>query len=162
MLCQSLMNLTEWCERHVTGRQLISHIKHVQLRLSIGLEIVVKICSLYNKTFFFQWYSISDLNLTDKPEKFNFTVSNSTVCQGSVVTFNCSADANPPVDTYHLLENGVYVRNGSNSLEMWSRNMSTGGVFNYKCIANNSVGTAYSMSVTVTVNGKQQIENYLL
>ena len=35
-------------------------------------------------------------------------------------------------------------------------------VFNYKCIANNSVGTAYSMSVTVTVNGKQQIENYLL
>ena len=77
------------------------------------------------------WCSISDLNLTDKPEKFNFTVSNSTVCQGSVVTFNCSADANPPVDTYHLLENGVYVRNGSNSLEMWSRNMSTGGVFNY-------------------------------
>ena len=56
----------------------------------------------------------------------------------------------------------MYVRNGSNSLEMWSRNMSTGGVFNYKCIANNSVGTAYSMSVTVTVNGKQQIENYLL
>ena len=111
---------------------------------------------------FFQWYSISDLNLTDKPENFNFTVSYSTVCQGSVVTFNCSADANPPVDTYHLLENGVYVRNGSNGLGMWSRNMSTGGVFNYKCIANNSVGTAYSMSVTVTVNGKQQIENYLL
>ena len=108
------------------------------------------------------WRSISDLNLTDKPEKFNFTVSNSSVCQGSVVTFNCSADANPPVDTYHLLENGVYVRNGSNGLGMWSRNMSTGGVFNYKCIANNSVGTAYSMSVTVTVNGKQQIENYLM
>ena len=79
-----------------------------------------------------------------------------------MVTFNCSADANPPVDTYHLLENGVYVRNGSNGLGMWSRNMSTGGVFNYKCIANNSVGTVYSMSVTVTVNGKQQIENYLL
>nr|XP_058945534.1 hemicentin-1-like isoform X2 [Pocillopora verrucosa] len=93
-----------------------------------------------------------------KPEKFNFTVSNSTVCQGSVVTFNCSADANPPVDTYHLLENGVYVRNGSNSLEMWSRNMSTGGVFNYKCIANNSVGTAYSMSVTVTVNVPSSIQ----
>ena len=26
------------------------------------------------------WRSISDLNLTDKPEKVNFTVSNSTVC----------------------------------------------------------------------------------
>ena len=108
------------------------------------------------------WRSISDLNLTDKPEKFNFTVSNSTVCQGSVVTVNCSADGNPPVDTYQLLENGVPVRDSSNSPGMWSRNMSTGGVFNYKCIANNSVGTAYSMSVTVTVNGKQQIENYLM
>ena len=74
-----------------------------------------------------------DLNLTDKPEKFNFTVSQSTVCQGSVVTFNCSADGNPPVDTYQLLENGVPMRNGSSSPGMWSKNMSTGGVFNYKC-----------------------------
>ena len=64
------------------------------------------------------------------------------------------------MDTYRLLENGAPVRNGSNSLEMWSRNMSTGGVFNYKCIAENSVGTVYSMNVTVTVNGKQQIQNY--
>ena len=108
------------------------------------------------------WHSISDLNLTDKPEKFNFTVSNSSVCQGSVVTVNCSADGNPPVDTYQLLENGVPVRDSSNSPGMWSRNMSTGGVFNYKCMANNSAGTAYSMSVTVTVNGGQQIEDCLL
>ena len=106
--------------------------------------------------------SISDLNLTDKPEKFNFTVSNSTVCQGSMVTFNCSADANPPVDTYHLLENGVPVRDSSYSPGMWSRSMSTGGVFNYKCMANNSAGTAYSISVTVTVNGGQQIKDCLL
>ena len=103
-----------------------------------------------------------DLNLTDKPEKFNFTVSQSTVCQGSVVTFNCSADGNPPVDTYQLLENDVPMRNGSSSPGMWSKNMSTGGVFNYKCMANNSVGTAYSMTATVTVHGRQQIENYLL
>ena len=61
------------------------------------------------------------------------------------------------MDTYQLFENGVSVSNSSNSLGMWSRNMSTGGVFNYKCMANNSAGTAYSMSVTVTVNGKQQI-----
>ena len=76
------------------------------------------------------------------------------MCKGSVVTFNCSADGIPPVDTHELLENGVSVRNGSNILGMTSRNMSTPGVFNYKCMARNSAGTAYSMSVTVNVNGK--------
>ena len=79
-----------------------------------------------------------------------------------MVTFNCSADGNPPVDTYQLLENGVPVRDSSSSLAMWSRNISTAGAFDYKCMANNSVGTACSMNVTVTLNGKQQIQNYLL
>ena len=105
------------------------------------------------------WHSISDLNLTDKPEKFNFTVSKSAVCQGFVITFNCLANGFPLVDTYELLENGVSVRNGSHSLGMWSRNMSTGGVFNYKCMAKNPAGTAYSMNVTVTVSGKQILPN---
>ena len=66
------------------------------------------------------------------------------------------------MDTYQLLENGMPVRNGSNILGMWRKNMSTRGVFNYKCIANNSVGTEYSMSETVTVNGKHKIQDYLL
>ena len=79
-----------------------------------------------------------------------------------MVTFNCSADGNPPVDTYQLLENGVPVRESSSSHAMWSRNISTVGVFDYKCMANNSVGTAYSMNLTVSLNGKQQIQNYLL
>ena len=105
---------------------------------------------------------MSDLNLADRPEKFNFTVSKSTVCQGSVVTFNCSADGKPPVDIYQLLENGEPVSNGSNSLGMWSRNMPTGGEFNYTCMANNAAGTAYSMSLTVTVNGKQQIQIFFV
>ena len=76
-----------------------------------------------------------------------------------MVTFNCSANGIPLVDTYELLENGVLVRNGSNSPGMWSRNMSTKGVFNYKCMAKNSVGTAYSMSLNVTVDGKQILPN---
>lgn len=63
---------------------------------------------------------------------------------------------------YQLLENGVPEGNGSNSRGMWSRNMSTAGEFNYTCMANNAVGTAYGMSLTVTVNGKQQLQNYLL
>ena len=79
-----------------------------------------------------------------------------------MATFNCSADGNPPVDTYQLLENGVPVRDSSSSLAMWSRNISTVGAFDYQCMANNSVGKAYSMNVTVTLNGKQQIQNYLL
>ena len=66
------------------------------------------------------------------------------------------------MDTYQLLENGEPVSNGSNSLGMWSRKMPTGGEFNYTCMANNTAGTAYSMSLTVTVNGKQQIQNHLL
>ena len=83
------------------------------------------------------------------------------MCQGSVVTFNCAADGKPPVDRYQLLENGVPVSNDNNSLGTWNRNMSTGGEFDYTCMANNAVGTAYGMSSTVTVNGKQQIQNYL-
>ena len=74
-----------------------------------------------------------------------------------MVSFNCSADGKPPVDTYQLLENDTVVSNGSNSLGMWSRNMSIGGVFIYKCEAKNAAGTASSMSLTVTVNGKQAI-----
>lgn len=65
------------------------------------------------------------------------------------------------MDTYQLLENGVPVGYGSNSRGMWSRNMSTEGEFNYRCMANNAVGTAYGISLTVTVNGKQQLQNYL-
>lgn len=61
------------------------------------------------------------------------------------------------VDTYQLFENDKPVSDSSNSLGMWSRNMSTGGEFNYKCMANSSAGIAYSMSSMVTVNGKQLI-----
>ncbi|XP_022793085.1 hemicentin-2-like isoform X1 [Stylophora pistillata] len=95
-----------------------------------------------------------------KPENFKFTVSKSTVCQGTVVTFNCSADGIPLVDTYQLLENDKPVSDGSNRLGMWTRNMSTGGVFKYKCMANNSAGTAYSMR-TVTVNVSSSIQEIL-
>ena len=61
------------------------------------------------------------------------------------------------MDVYQLLENGVSVSNGSNSLGVWSRNMSTGGEFHYTCMAKNAAGTAYGMSSTVTVNSTQQI-----
>ena len=80
--------------------------------------------------------------------------SETTVCRGTTITFNCSADGNPSVFTYQLYENDVPVNNGSSS-GVWNRPMSTGGVFNYKCVVNNTVGNATSASVAITVNGKQ-------
>ena len=35
----------------------------------------------------------------------------------------------------------------------WSKNFTTGGVFIYKCVANNSLGTGQSESVTISVDG---------
>ena len=51
-------------------------------------------------------------------------------CKEEVISFNCSANANPGVT-----ENK--------------------GVFVFKCVAKNSLGSEYSTSVTVAVNGKQ-------
>jgi len=71
-------------------------------------------------------------------------------CEGETISINCLADAVPSV-TYQLLENGSVV---SGTSGMWSITFSSGGVFIYKCVANNSLGSAESENVTVTVNGK--------
>jgi len=93
--------------------------------------------------------------VADKPENFQFTASEIEVCQDKVINFTCSADGNPAVHTYQLFENDTLVTDGSNSHGMWNRTMSTGGVFTYKCVANNTAGTGQSETVAVTVNGKQ-------
>jgi len=76
----------------------------------------------------------------------------SKACKGETISINCSADAVPDVTSYELLENGSVILGRSG---MWSRTLSRGGVFIYKCVANNSLGSTESESVTVTVNGKQ-------
>ena len=91
----------------------------------------------------------------DKPENFKFVASETGVCQDKVINFTCSADGNPAVDTYQLFENNTLVTDGTNSRGMWNRTMSTGGVFIYKCVANNTAGTGQSETLTVTVNGEQ-------
>ena len=93
----------------------------------------------------------------DKPENFQFAPSDVEVCQGKAVNFSCSADGNPAVDTYQLFENDSLVTDGINSLGVWNRTMSTGGMFIYECKANNTAGTGQSESVSVTVNGEQDI-----
>ena len=76
----------------------------------------------------------------------------SKACKGETISMNCSADAVPYVTSYKLLENGYVILDTSG---MWSRTLTSGGVFVYDCVANNSLGSTESESVTVTVNGKQ-------
>ena len=86
-----------------------------------------------------------------KPENIQLTVNDTNVCQGDVFSIDCSADGNPVVHTYHLFENDTLVSNSSSPI-VWSKTASTGGVFVYRCEANNTVGTANSTR-TITVNG---------
>ena len=74
------------------------------------------------------------------------------ICKGETISINCSADAVPSVTSYELFENDERIMDTSG---MWSRILSSGGVFVYKCVANNSLGSTPSDSVAVTVNGKQ-------
>ena len=76
----------------------------------------------------------------------------SKTCQEETISINCLADAVPSVTSYELFENDSVIMGTSG---MWSRTLSSGGVFLYKCVANNSLGSTESESVTVTVNGKQ-------
>jgi len=86
-----------------------------------------------------------------KPEKLQLVASETTVCLGDVVNFTCSADGKPAVHVYELFENGTLVANSSSPI-VWSKIMSSGGVFIYKCVANNTVGSA-DTTKSVTVNG---------
>ena len=75
-------------------------------------------------------------------------------CTGDVISFNCSANANPGMTSYQLFENETVILNTSAS-GMWTKILESEGTFTYKCVANNSIGSEYSISVTVTVNGKK-------
>ena len=79
---------------------------------------------------------------------------NDKACRGNVVGFNCSAIANPEVTSYQLFENETAILNTS-ATGMWRKTLESEGVFVYKCVANNSLGSEYSTSVTITVNSRQ-------
>ena len=79
---------------------------------------------------------------------------NNKACKGKVISFNCSANANPGVTSYQLFENETAILNTSAS-GMWTKTLGNKGVFVFKCVAKNSLGSKYSTSVTVAVNGKQ-------
>ena len=71
-------------------------------------------------------------------------------CCGDVISINCSADAVPPEISYQLFKNDTLILDTSG---IWTKTFTTEGKFVYKCVANNSLGTGESASVTVTING---------
>ena len=91
----------------------------------------------------------------DKPENvtLNVNISSNRVCVGVTLKFTCTADANPAVDTYRLYENDSMIANMSGS-RVWIRTLNTGGQFDYRCEANNSVGNETSIVTTLIVEGK--------
>ena len=82
--------------------------------------------------------------------KLETSAADNKACRGDVISINCSADAVPSVTSYQLFENDIAILDMSGT---WTRNFTTNGTFIYKCVANNSLGTGQSASVTVTVNG---------
>ncbi|XP_067026451.1 uncharacterized protein [Acropora muricata] len=94
---------------------------------------------------------LADVDVQFPPEMVKLVPSKTTVCQGEIITFNCSANSNPAVYTYQWYVNKTMV-NEVISTGVWNRTMTTGGVFVYKCKINNTIGTAMSDSVTITVN----------
>ena len=84
--------------------------------------------------------------------KLETSAADNKACRGDVISINCSADAVPSVTSYQLLENDLVILDASGR---WSKTLTTEGMFIYKCVANNTLGTGESANVTVTVNGKQ-------
>ena len=89
-----------------------------------------------------------------KPEDVELAISamNNKACVGDVVNFTCSAHANPAVSLYQLSENDTALLD-TNAVGMWNRRFTSGGVYFYKCVANNTLGSINSTSVMLMVNG---------
>jgi len=82
--------------------------------------------------------------------QLKISADDNKACLGDEISITCSADAVPSVTSYQLFEDDIAILDTSG---MWTRNLTTEGTFIYKCVANNSLGTRESASVTVTVNG---------
>ena len=93
-------------------------------------------------------------SIVDPPENVLLTTNATTnkACQGDVVSFTCSADAVPSATSFQLFKDNVPMEISASG--MWVETLSERGVFAYKCVANNSIGSASSINVNITVNGK--------
>ena len=113
-------------------------------------------CCLYPETFYFldNTFYMGFYSILDPPENVQLTTNAtaSKACQNDVVSFMCSADAVPSAMSFQLFKDNVPMETSDSG--MWAKPLSEGGVFAYKCVANNSIGSASSATVSITVNGK--------
>ena len=86
-----------------------------------------------------------------KPENIKLMVNDSAVCKGDAISISCSANGKPVVHTYLLFENEILVNDGNSSAGVWIRKDLKGGDLSYRCVTNNTVGTAEK---TLNVTGK--------
>ena len=101
-------------------------------------------------------------SIVDPPENVLLT-TNATAnkaCQNDVVSFTCSADAVPSVMSFQLFKDNVPME--ISDAGKWVKTLSEGGMFHYKCVANNSIGSVSSTNVNITVNGKWHRKNTLV
>ena len=93
--------------------------------------------------------------IADKPENVRLiTKTINKVCTGDVINFTCTAEANPPVHTYLLYENGTVIENMEIS-GTWMKAVENSGQFAFRCEANNSIqGVQTSDDTVLTVEGK--------
>ena len=119
----------------------------------------------YNATLIVDWTMSCKINiffLIDKPKNVQLTTNASAnkACQNDVLKLTCSVgDANPEVTSYHLFRNGSDV--GGSNTGMWVKTLSNSGLSMYKCVANNSVGSSESPSVSITVNGNHEFRFFI-
>ena len=100
--------------------------------------------------------------LIDKSKNVQLTTNASAnkACQNDVLKLTCLVgDANPEVTSYHLFRNGTDV--GESNTRMWVETQSNSGLSMYKCVANNSVGSSESPSVSITVNGNPEFRFFI-
>ena len=87
----------------------------------------------------------------DSPINVQFSASKSVVCENETIIFKCSSHGNPAVDGYELFENDTLVNSVSSS-GVWKRKMLRWGMFVYRCVVKNAIGTGRSTKVVVNVN----------
>ena len=101
----------------------------------------------------------------DKPDSVSLvanTTENINCSDMMWVNLTCQAsDANPPVESYHLLENGEILATSNNGT--WIRGISEAGKHVYSCMALHIIGNVTSsVNVTIRFNGGSNIRDNLL
>ena len=93
-----------------------------------------------------------DLLLIDRASgtSLSMSPSNTTVLNGTELTFNCTTDAYPAVDEYKFYHDGYEL--GSSSSGIYSTNMTKDG--KYFCVPINAAGIGKNASIAINVVGE--------